>query len=109
MKDEIKSRWLAALRSGVYHQGQNRLHQGQQFCCLGVLCDIYINEHDVDWEEYKESGYSLYGESDFLPEQVCEWAGLGEADYPDVQLSVARLNDEGLTFGELADYIESSL
>jgi hypothetical protein len=40
----FKARWVAALRSGNYEQGQSVLHQvnngEEQFCCLGVACAI---------------------------------------------------------------------
>jgi hypothetical protein len=44
MNPEVKARWVAALRSGEYLQGTSTLRIGDQFCCLGVLCDIYSAE-----------------------------------------------------------------
>lgn len=58
MRQELKSRWLAALRSGRYAQGRGYLKcrgapedspdgkyehkpsEGFYFCCLGVLCEV---------------------------------------------------------------------
>lgn len=40
MSPELKAKWVAALRSGEYKQGREVLRNGDQFCCLGVLCDI---------------------------------------------------------------------
>jgi len=37
---EVKAAWLEALRSGKYVQGTGRLHKGDKYCCLGVLCDV---------------------------------------------------------------------
>lgn len=38
---ELKSKWVAALRSGKYKQGKYRLRKKDEtYCCLGVLCDI---------------------------------------------------------------------
>jgi len=43
MKAEFKSKWLDALRSGQYRQGQGKLrNEGNEFCCLGVLLDKCI-------------------------------------------------------------------
>lgn len=47
MDQIIKEQWVAALRSGDYTQGQNRLTifdpKGNRFdCCLGVLCDLAV-------------------------------------------------------------------
>jgi len=41
-KHELRERWFQALESGKYKQGRGKLRQeGSEFCCLGVLCDIY--------------------------------------------------------------------
>jgi hypothetical protein len=41
MKAERKKAWTDALRSGKYKQGRARLRSADNdFCCLGVLCDI---------------------------------------------------------------------
>jgi hypothetical protein len=37
---ELRDRWIAALRSGKYKQGQYHLHSGDEYCCLGVLCEV---------------------------------------------------------------------
>lgn len=45
MKKQLKSKWLAALRSGKYAQGRGKLKwvsdRGRvEYCCLGVLCEV---------------------------------------------------------------------
>ena len=47
MKQEIKEKWVSALRSGEYKQGKEGLRIYNEFCCLGVLCDLYIKETGV--------------------------------------------------------------
>ncbi len=38
---ELRTKWLAALRSGEYAQGRGRLkNNSDEFCCLGVACDV---------------------------------------------------------------------
>ena len=41
-------KWVDALRSGEYTQGQSCLRKTVEgvstFCCLGVACDIYAQE-----------------------------------------------------------------
>ncbi|NBQ68164.1 MAG: hypothetical protein EBU46_04735, partial [Nitrosomonadaceae bacterium] len=55
MKAEIKQRWLNALRSGKYKQGEGSLRQldnegKPQYCCLGVLCDLHrISTKRAGW------------------------------------------------------------
>lgn len=36
----FKKKWVAALRSGKFEQGQCTLRDGKQYCCLGVACAV---------------------------------------------------------------------
>jgi hypothetical protein len=115
MKQDIKDKWVKALRSGEYKQGTGYLikssHDGNQceHCCLGVLCDLYLHENDaaLTWnKEFVEDAdgvleadelytteftvASLYGTEFVLPHQVQEWAGLHE-ESPAVHLRDGRL------------------
>src|ERR1700722_19140718 len=40
MDPALKAKWVAALRSGEYKQGDGKLHNrtDDSYCCLGVLC-----------------------------------------------------------------------
>lgn len=50
MKPDIAKKWTEALRSGEYEQCTLQLKKGEGFCCLGVLTDLYIKEHeDARW------------------------------------------------------------
>lgn len=45
MESELKRKWIEALRSGEYEQGQDQLictlsREVEEYCCLGVLADI---------------------------------------------------------------------
>lgn len=115
MKPEIKARWVAALRSGEYKQGTDRLKTPNgEFCCLGVLCDLYHKEKTAGiWDG---SG-NLDGIQ--LPAScVMDWAGL-LSDNPDVlaygvsgPLSAHNDGDYShgpLPFSEIADAIEAQL
>jgi len=111
MNKEIKKRWLKALRDGNYDQGTEALHPGDEFCCLGVLCDLHKIKEDGDWDEGEYEG-----ENGSLPDIVMEWANLPDSN-PDVvpidddkdkvsSWTLAGLNDAGYTFNEIADIIE---
>jgi hypothetical protein len=39
-KEVIIEKWIAALRSGNYVQGTGALNCNDNFCCLGVLCEV---------------------------------------------------------------------
>jgi len=121
MKPEIKEKWLAALRSGDYKQGEGRLHISKDehhlFCCLGVLCDIYLKEQNKEWGKIEHDGasipdetsfiiYAVDGESRLLPHPVVEWSGLARVVLPSGVFSLVTLNDTKHNFIQIADDIE---
>lgn len=116
MNADVKELWVNALRSGEYEQGEGnlrvRLDNGSyEFCCLGVLCDIYRKETgEGDWGQ---DNFFL-GESEYLPIKVTSWAGLRDSnpvvrDSDDFNSELADLNDGGVDFETIADYIEKQL
>jgi hypothetical protein len=119
MDEDVKAKWLDALRSGEYEQAEGALHviEGgkEKFCCLGVLCDLAVQE-GVDVTVRKEPGESSWKydrENGVLPRSVQRWAGL-DAENPSVFHEgdidgIAALNDQGSTFDVLADLIEEQL
>lgn len=91
MNAELKAKWVAALRSGEYRQGQGVLKTSKgEYCCLGVLCDIRGIELDPDADHG-----SLY--DSFLALGV-SWGAF-----------VSMNDTNGLTFNEIADHIEKTL
>ena len=41
-------KWVEALRSGKYKQGQGALnYNNEKFCCLGVACEIFKDEYNI--------------------------------------------------------------
>lgn len=118
MNPEVKARWVAALRSGEYKQGKCALRRGDRYCCLGVLCDLQDNK---GWSPPLAGRERFaFGASVGLPPSfVKEWAGFVAGEYgipliPKVEiggvtLDVDEHNDNGRTFAEIADAIESQL
>lgn len=110
MNPEIKSKWLAALRSGEYKQGKGQLRKEDNFCCLGVLCDLHAKETEQKWEvDYVGGNYLNHCGN--LPLAVRDWAGLGSAN-PKIEgdwLSNYNDNEPGKSFAEIADLIEKHL
>lgn len=118
MKEDVKAKWQAALTSGEYEKGTGALRtHGNKFCCLGVLCDIYIKATGKGrWVENNDT-YSFVDGSDhsaggFPTAEVVEWAGLKvEAPYVvddagDVE-HLHYLNDQGVPFAEIAKKIDA--
>lgn len=127
INEEIKAKWVAALRSGEYKQGRGSLRKVDskgvdRFCCLGVLCDIYTKEKETTkWIEpgrwVVENEYSFGGDTTMPPKNVNEWVGLGDTTpWSDMQIKASskygtlyELNDSGSPFKKIADYIEAQL
>jgi len=105
MKQAVMKRWVDALRTGNYAQTREQLRaadaEGQptnEFCCLGVLCDLYAKEHpDAKWFSKPEAEAALKlrisgcafstaakkpddvtASAGVLPDPVMRWAGLKE-------------------------------
>lgn len=118
MNEDVKRQWMAALRSGEYEQGYERLKEDGRFCCLGVLCDLAVKAGVVDgWRKKKVTDAVILDsigatdETDFLPREVQEWAGIDEKNpVVDDGETLTGLNDvEGLSFEEIANIIEEEL
>ena len=124
MNKQVKERWIKALRSGKYKQGQHLLvsndSDDKKYCCLGVLCQLYATEKKKGISKIKlgvatsSSGDRLPAKQ-FLPNIVREWAGLDVSDpivdYDDNSTNrLTHLNDGyELDFNQLADIIEEQL
>lgn len=114
-RDRVR-RWVAALRSGEFKQGREVLRRGDEFCCLGVACELYRREVGGAWEDYPRPpqgqwfkiGSSTYVDA-FLPRKVRDWLGLPSVDpIACGRTPLALMNDEGQSFGTIADAIEAT-
>jgi hypothetical protein len=102
MDKEIKQKWVEALRSGKYKQGEGALKRGNKYCCLGVLCSITSSKN---WRDHES-----------LPSHLEEKFGLysttvkyrGESTFLEV-LNDGDFTTPSLTFPEIADIIEAQL
>ncbi len=102
---------MKALRSGKYRQGTAGLRAEDMFCCLGVLCDLHSKAAFTSWDYDEETGIFRYlGESVVLPREVCEWAGLNDAN-PAVAKSVLTTQNDTAkrSFKRIAVLIERHL
>ena len=109
MDKNLKSKWIKALRSGRYRQGQDGLRSGGKYCCLGVLAQI----NGAKWIERKPFiGERSVGDRNspegFLSPAFC---GLRTS----TQGTLANMNDgntkdgNARSFKQIADYIEKRL
>lgn len=77
MKKAIADKWIKALKSGKYKQGVYALKSEDNYCCLGVLCDIAIKE-DPSLGRW-QSGAFFTKDNAFiggLPPAVMRWSGV---------------------------------
>lgn len=103
---EHRKLWVEALRSGRYEHATKQLRNGDAFCCLGVACDI---SGLGEWSGQETPFY--LGDNRMLPSGVRDWLGvsgrLGGYGLRN-RTYLADLNDDGTTFSEIADIIESA-
>lgn len=107
MKPEIKTKWLAALRSGKYKQGKGCLRSGDdKFCCLGVLLDVVAPK---GWLSSFHSAKRYHRSSDSIGElPTASFAR--RARLPcGILKDLAAMNDNGTRFTTIAKYIEKNL
>ena len=118
---KMKKEWLVALRSGKYKQCKGQLHNGEGFCCLGVLLDACVLGYWV-----AATNKELELASDGLATRDKEhWAYVYEGtrsppitEVPKdflVQLAdndmttLMTMNDNGSSFKTIANYIETEI
>lgn len=108
LNQEIKTKWLEALRSGAYNQGKGCLkNKNCEYCCLGVLADVLDptlwNEEAYDyssWGNPETTAYFQHEQAeqyDIEPVKTYEW-------------DLMKMNDSlDYSFEQIADWIEENL
>ena len=127
MTADIKTKWVAALRSGKYEQTAGVLRNSHGYCCLGVLCDLYSRDTGMEWVVPNEyDNCTMHGHDGTLPHLVRVWAQLADeyGAYVEVETdeggathppylanpSLTELNDTwSYDFEMIADVIEQQL
>lgn len=118
MDQRIKKLWVEALRSNKYKQGKYSLRIGDEFCCLGVICDISIKEQGGEWlfdgsEYHVFKAPNGFNATALLPPAVSAWAKLNttspSVEVDGVRTNLSELNDDSHTFAQIADLIEAQL
>ena len=119
MEKEIR-KWVKALRSGKYKQGNGRLETEDGFCCLGVACKVFIPKS----EQFTDSNGKLDGWFPSAQSNAPEWLKNinhdfeGIVDSPDAvnitknktrkHVTLPELNDMyNFSFDEIADLLEA--
>ena len=102
--------WLEALRSNNYAQGSFSLRRDNKFCCLGVGCDIFEIPSAPPTYSDGDTVYGRIPEGSAAPLELIEILQLYGSVGMDINNdnSLAHLNDEGVTFPEIAARIAAN-
>lgn len=117
--------WFKKLEETELKQGKGALcTRNNEYCCLGIACEVAI-ENGLLIEKWMDEKYSdnvhLYGKrnedisSAYLPSIVSDWLGMKTIEgapvnepmsLSKVDDSCAIMNDEGLSFKEIAQRLQ---
>lgn len=97
INNEIVEKWINALRSGKYKQGNHFLYSSEKetYCCLGVLanvCDLGLTLYE--YRALLENNWFLEHSFNVIEEEK------------DLQLFFSRMNDAYVPFNVIAIVIE---
>ena len=111
MKKNIANKWIKALRSGKYKQGTGSLKTKEgKYCCLGVLCEITKKEHG--FKNYLTMTNGEGSINSTLPIKIVPFTGMkstsGELKFKGRYERLSALNDDGVSFEEIADIIQEN-
>lgn len=94
MNQEVKKKWLKKLEGARKAKGKLRSVNGGR-CCLGHLCDLYIEEvGGVEWERHGSNFWNIDDDPAYPPDVISEWAELPFED----QVDLVVLNDSNPGF-----------
>lgn len=115
MNREIAMKWVADLRTPGLKQAKSALFDGEGYCCLGRLCVVLgmqaARRGDL-WE--------FDGQNGLLPHSAVQAAELLNEDGSRIDGSaisfgdlleykaLCEANDDGVTFAQIADWIEQN-
>jgi hypothetical protein len=102
LPEDFKQKWVAALRSGEFQQAKECLYDihTNSYCCLGVACRVagYSGELPAH-----DAGEWIANDAVFIPKAI------RGNDSNEVVEILSKMNDSGVRFTEIADYIEQNL
>ncbi len=110
----FKKKWLIALRSGEFKQGSGRLQQKTgEYCCLGVACRILhpkvnlIGVGLIMAKGHLEKSYKSIKVPKILHGNMTSMSP--SINYNPVVEKLVQMNDDKISFVEIADFIEENL
>lgn len=108
MNNNVKYQWLSAINSGEYKIENIPLHNGDKFCFIGVLVDLFIRSEDnnvnATWlNKGQNNRYMYYDDHESVystvPDNVLNWSQINNKETLE---PIYKMKDE-----EIYSYIES--
>ncbi len=109
---EFKEKWIAALRSGKYEQGQDVLfnEESNTYCCLGVACHIIgIKKSTISHKCLLNLDNLSRKVLHKLPEAIIGSDNSNSDEYNEIVSKLVTYNDKGKSFKWIASYISRYL
>lgn len=101
MDHKLKAKWIRALRGKKYRQAQGALKVQGGFCCLGVIAAI----QGAVWV----NGYPIINGDDSQNNSCYLLPRFAGGLRKKTQLTLTNMNDSGIGFKKIADYIEKRI
>lgn len=118
MDPKVKQMWIDALRSGLYKKGLYGLKNlDGDVDAAGILCELAVASGIIpEPVRYDQKGNTFFGylyrDNEYvagtatgLPSAVEKWAGISYAR----AYRIAMKGDKGMSFADIADYVEANL
>lgn len=107
LPEAFKEKWLKALRSGKFKQGQSVLKDKDKFCCLGVAARIcHVPDEKFRSAAFIEDDFVKRNEKTikkYLPKVL-----IGDTENILID-KLTSMNDSGKSFNKIANWIEKYL
>ena len=103
---ENRRKWEEALESGKYKKGKRYLRsKNDEFCCLGVACELFDSDSKLDGERYLYSNET----SAVATPRVANALGLytNNGWHKDGSTSLAQINDLNNSFKPVISAIKT--
>lgn len=117
MNKRLKTRWVKALRSGKYAQGNGDLrtesrHGDVTYCCLGVLgalCKIPLESLNDEGTLDDVGRNDLLGPWSTESQSELSFDKKVKATHTTLQRKLAAMNDQGWSFKRISNWIEKNV
>ncbi len=113
LEKEFAQKWVDALKSGKYPQGEGYLENDYgQYCCLGVACRMNHPKVDLRHKFFIDASKDSKKNKEYITKSLersmpALLRGV-DVDQSFVQ-KVSKMNDDGYSFDEIADWIENNV